>query len=60
MYSIHGSVVERQLSIRGGACSNPGKNIYLNLGFLHDKMNNKFGGAFRISGAFRKIKPRKI
>ncbi len=29
MYSIHGSVVERQLSIRGGACSSPGKyNIF--------------------------------
>jgi hypothetical protein len=24
-YSFHGSLVERQFAIRGGACSNPGK-----------------------------------
>ncbi len=40
MYGIHGSVVERQLSIRGGARVQAQANsIYWNLGILHDKMN---------------------
>jgi hypothetical protein len=32
VYSIHGSVVERQLSFRGGACSSPGKNNMFKVG----------------------------
>ena len=32
MYSIHSSLVERQLSIRGGACSNPGNYNIFKLG----------------------------
>ncbi len=57
MYSLHGSVVERQLSIPGVACVQAQANaIYLNLGFLHDKMNMR--SDIKFSGAFRKIKPR--
>jgi hypothetical protein len=66
MYSIHSSLVKRQLSIRGCGCSSPGKfKIFkLKLGLhpsqdeiagLHLVPSNKFSGAFRISGAFRKI-----
>ena len=43
MYSLHGSVVERQLSIRGGACSIPGKNIIFKLG-LSPSQDQKAGG----------------
>jgi hypothetical protein len=67
MYSLHGSVVERQHSFMGGACSSPGKFNIFKLGLpasqnendgLELVPSNKFSGAFRISGAFRKIKSR--
>jgi hypothetical protein len=61
VYSIHSSLVERQLSIRGGPCSNPGNyNIFkLGIPMSQDenvglKPSNKFSGAFKISEAFRK------
>jgi hypothetical protein len=40
MYSLHSSLVEHQLPVRGGgACVQAqAKPIYLNLGFLHYKM----------------------
>ena len=69
MYSLHGSVVERQHSIKGGVCSSPGKYNIFKLGLppsqdenagLYLVPSNKFSGTFRISGAFGKIKPRKI
>jgi hypothetical protein len=65
MYSFHGSLVERPHSIRGSACSIPGKYIIFKLGLPPSQdenavPSNKFGGPFRISGAFRKLKSRKI
>jgi hypothetical protein len=61
LYSFHDSLVERQLAIRGDACSSPGKNNNLGLPPSQDENeglyvipSNKFSGAFRISGAFRK------
>jgi hypothetical protein len=62
VYSIHSSLVERQLSIRGGRGSSPGKNNIFKLG-LPPSQNENAGlepsnefssGAFKISGAFRK------
>jgi hypothetical protein len=38
VYSIHSSLVERQLSIRWGAVQAQVNTIYLNLGFLHHKI----------------------
>ncbi len=55
LYSFHGSLVERQLAIRGDACSSPGKNNIFNLGLppsqdenegLYVIPSNKFSGAF--------------
>jgi hypothetical protein len=69
VYSFHGSVVERPHSIRGSPCSIPVKYIIFKLGLppsqdenagLYLVPSNKFGGPFRISGAFRKLKSRKI
>jgi hypothetical protein len=68
-YSLHSSLVERQLSIRGGHVYKSRQIQYLNLGFLHHKKTMQactwylltgFSGAFTISGAFIKIKSRKI
>ncbi len=69
MYSNHGSLVERQIPTSGCACSIPGKFNIFKLGLPPSQDKNaglylvpstKFSGTFRISGAFRKIKPRKI
>ncbi len=38
VYSIHSSLVERQLSIRGARVQTQATTIYLNLGFLYHKM----------------------
>jgi hypothetical protein len=67
LYSNHGSLVERQIPTRGRAVSIPGKYDIFKLGLppsqdenagLYLVPSNKFSGVFRISGAFRKIKPR--
>jgi hypothetical protein len=50
MYSFHGPVVERPHTIKGGASSFPDKDIFLNLGSLHDKMKMR---AVKISEPFR-------
>jgi hypothetical protein len=55
-------MVERQITIRGCACSSLGKHNIFKLGLPTSQdenegqylvPNNKFSGAFRISGAFR-------
>ena len=43
VYSIHGSVVERQLSIRGGACSSPCNSIIFKLGLSLSSDENAAG-----------------
>jgi hypothetical protein len=56
MYSFHGSLVEHPGPIRGGgACSIPGKNNIFKLGLSLSQDEKQ---AFKISGAFRKIKSR--
>ena len=40
LYSLHGSLVEHQLSIRGGACSSPCNSIIFKLGLSLSKDEN--------------------
>jgi hypothetical protein len=64
-YSIHSSLVEHEVSIRGGGASvqAEAESIYLKLGLAPSQDENeglylvpsdKFSGAFRISGALEK------
>ena len=64
MYGIHSSLVEHQVSTRGGGrVQTEAKSIYLKLGLppsqdenegLYLISSNKFSGAFRISRALEK------
>jgi hypothetical protein len=40
LYSIHGSVVERQPSIMGGACSSPGNYNIFKIGLPPSQVEN--------------------
>ena len=59
MYSIHSSLVEHEVSIRGARVQAEAKSIYLKLGLppsqdenegLYLVPSNKFSGAFRFCG----------
>jgi hypothetical protein len=52
MYSLHSSLVQHQLPVRGGMCSSPGINIIFKLGLPPSQDEN--AGGLELAGHLEK------